>query len=79
MAKILMKGNEAIAEAAIRAGCGTPELVLAGHLQVQEASRALGLPISMLIVSESLFKEANDQLVFELPILVIHRFWRHFL
>jgi hypothetical protein len=57
----------------------TPELVLAGHRQVQEASRALGLPISMLIVSESLFKEANDQLVFELPILVVHRFWRHFL
>ncbi len=50
------------------------ELVLAGHQQVMGAARALGLPVAMLGVEESL-ADAVRREVRDVPILAIRRFF----
>lgn len=50
------------------------ELVLAGHQQVVDAARALGLPVAMLGVEESLAGAVRQE-VRDVPILEIRRFF----
>jgi hypothetical protein len=64
----------------------TLELILDGHRRVQEASRALELPISMLVVDRLIAEQVHklvdasrevEQRVPELPVLVLYRFWQY--
>ncbi len=57
----------------------TPELFWEGHRRVRAAAVALGLPVSLVAMSESLFAQMGqpdlDAAHLDAPLLVIHRFF----